>query len=136
MPTSSNGGGSKSACTELDFLLGLDAIFAIFCAIPNTPRDIAEPDLFEAALSKLTFDATADIPPMTTPESLQEAAADCGPGNVQEEGTGKAPDMAADSGLFDCLRSLAGDMAAHSLSGRGVWSLLAVARVSGIISIS
>lgn len=136
MPTSSNGGGGESACTELDFLLGLDAIFAIFWAILNTPRDIAEPDLLEAAFPELTLDATADIPPMTTPESLQEAAADCGADDAKGEGIGKAPDMIADPDLCVCLASPAGGMAAHSPTGLGVCSLLAGVRVSGIISVS
>lgn len=136
MPTSSNAGGSGAAWTELVFRLGVDAIFAIFCAILNTPRDIAEPDLFEAAFPEPTFEATADIPPMTIPESLQEAAADCGAGGPQGEGIGKAPDMIADPDLCECLGSLAGGMAAHPPSGLGVCSLVAVARVSGIMSVS
>lgn len=136
MPTSSNAGGSGAACPELVFRFGVDAIFAIFCAILNTPRDIAEPDLFEAAFPEPAFEATADIPPMTMPESLQEGAADCGTGDVQGEGTGTAPDMIADPDLCACLGSLAGGMAtAHPPSGLGVCSLLGEARVSGVISV-
>jgi hypothetical protein len=121
---------------ELDFLLGLDAILAIFCATLNTPCDIAEPSLVEVVFPESAFGTTADVPPMTIPESLQEAAANRGTGDAQGEGIGKAPDIIADSDLCDCLRSLADGMAAHSPPELGIWSLLAVARVSGIISVA
>lgn len=136
MPTSSNGGGTGAACTELEFPLALDAIFAMFCATLNTFCDIAEPCLVEAVFAEPAFEATADIPPITTPESLQEAAADCGTGAALGEGIGRAPDMMADPDLCVCLGSLAGGTAGHSSSGLGVCSLLAVARVSGIMSVS
>lgn len=112
MPTSSNGGGSGSACTELD-LFEWDAILAIFRAILNTPCDIAEPGLVEEVFLEPALEATADMPPMAMPESLQEAAADCGAGDAQGEGVGKAPDIVADPDLCVCLCSLEGDMAAH-----------------------
>ena len=136
MPTSSNRGASGAACTEVDFPLALDAIFAIFCATLNTLCDIAEPDFFEAVFVEPAFEATADIPPITTPESLPEAATDCGTGNAQGEGIGNAPDVVADPELCVCLGWLVGGMAAHTLFGFGVSSLLAGALVSGIISVS
>jgi hypothetical protein len=135
MPTSSNGGGSGAACTELDFALTLDAIFAIFCATLNTLCDIAVPDLVEAVFAEPTFEATADTPPITTPESLQEAAADCDTGVAEGEGIGKAPDMIADPDLCICLDSRAGGMTAHPPSGLSVCPLLVGARVSGIMSV-
>ena len=136
MPTSSNGGGSGAACTEFDFALALDAIFAMFCATLNTFCDIAEPCLVEVVFAEPAFEATADVPPITTPESLQEAAADCGTGDAKGEGIGKAPDMMADPDLCVCLGSLAGGTAAHSQSGLGVFSSLAGARISGIMFVS
>lgn len=136
MPTSSNRGASGAACTEVDFPLALDAIFAIFCATLNTLCDIAEPGLVEAVFAEPAFEATADIPPITTPESLQEAAADCGTGDAKGEGIGKAPDMMAGPDWCVCLGSLAGGMAAHSPSRLGVCSLLAGARISGIMFVS
>lgn len=135
MPTSSNGGGSGAACTELDFPLALDAIFAIFCATLNTLCDIAEPGFFEAVFAEPAFEATADIPPITTPESLPEAATDCGTGNAEGEGIGNARDVVADPELCVCLGSLMGGMAAHTLFGLGVSSLLAGALVSGVIPV-
>lgn len=136
MPTSSNGGGSGSACTELDFPVEFDAIFAMFRAILNTPCDIAEPGLFEEVFVEPALEATAEMPPIAMPESLHEAAADCGMGDAQGEGVGKAPDMIAEPDLCVSLGSRAGGMAAQSPSGLGVCSLLAVARVPGIMLVS
>ena len=135
MPTSSNAGGSGSACTELDFAFELDANFAMLRAMLNTPCDIAEPDLVEEVFLEPALEATADMPPMAMPESLQEAAADCGVGDAQGEGVGKAPDIVADPDpdLCVCLCSLEGDMAAHPPSLLGVCSLLEGARTSGIM---
>lgn len=96
MPTSSNAGSSGASCSELGFLLDSEGMLAIFRAILNTPRDMAEPCLVEAVFREPTFEATADMPPMTIPESLQEATADCGTGDAQGESIGKAPDIIAD----------------------------------------
>ena len=92
--------------------------------------------MVEAVFAEPAFVATAGIPPTITPESLQEAAADCGTGDAKGEDIGKAPDMMADPDLCVCLDSLAGGTAGHSSSGLGGCSSLAVARVSGIMSVS
>jgi hypothetical protein len=96
MPTSLNSCGDRSAGTEFDFPWELAGMFAIFWATPKTPCEMAEPGLIEVILSEPAFETTADIPPMTTPESLQEAATDCGTGDAHKEGIGKAPDMITD----------------------------------------
>lgn len=124
MPTSSNGSDGGAARSELGFLLDSDGMFAIFCATLNTPREMADPGLVEAAFLEPAFEATPDTPPMTIPESLQEAIADCGTGNAQGEGIGKAPDIIVGDDWCVCLGSLAGGMAAHSPSRLGVCSLL------------
>ena len=113
MPTSLNNCGSGATGTELEGLLGLDGIFAIFWATSNTPRDMRESCLVEEVWPEPAFDTTADIPPMTMPESLQEAVAERGTGDAHAEGSGKAPDMTADGGWCACFGALANDLEAQ-----------------------
>ena len=95
---------------------------------------MAEPSLDEEIFPEPAFEATADLPPITTPDSLQEAAAECGTGDFQGEDAGKAPDMIAECDLCVCLGSLAGGMAVQRPSGLGVCSSVTGVRVTGIMS--
>ena len=94
-PTSSNNRGAEASETDLGCLPDAAGMFAIFCATLSAPRDMAEPAACALALRESALDRTADMPPITMPESLQDDAADLNTGDAAREDMGSAPDITA-----------------------------------------